>query len=535
MEQWKNSQATITRFNFVIIEVLVALLIVMFGIVGVSSIIPLGMESQRQATGNSYITDAGEQLLRINANNIKHDCNWLNAFANTKPNYNDRGTEWSSSSIFHLNNFVVRPDVNFTITSETNIGLYLLENLVLGQVAQSGIVRLWKEVIDDENKSIDAIIYAEVSWPAEKPYYAREREVFSLQISKPPEISLVNAAYSSTNCSVTKFNGAGYSTTISRVIENNDNTYTVELTVKNSGCSGSECPELSHFSVEAGFGTYSDISCYGVTGTLNLGHDLGNDPFNGFRIDYTSGIGDGIPGEFTLIYTLTDFQDQQFLARAGDSDYIASFSIADFEYVLSCSTNIDFEIVDGEIIPEDDYRAELKVLGCALTDGGAYDMPVAVKANIGGTDFIPWGPFNLPVDGNVNIHAPLDHPLPNTYPAGTPISIAGHSWFKKDLSFSGLSNSHWTENMLIDSSAGGQYTLVLRDGDEVPDITPFQNQSSIETFLQGYIDTNRKVVLNSHEAIFLFELGVTDLSSPAADFQDLVVLVSLRRGLATTL
>lgn len=45
-----------------------------------------------------------------------------------------------------------------------------------------------------------------------------------------------------------------------------------------------------------------------------------------------------------------------------------------------------------------------------------------------------------------------------------------------------------------------------------------------------YISTTRRVVLHPNQAIFLFELGTTNLApSAAADFQDLVVLVSLDR------
>ena len=64
----------------------------------------------------------------------------------------------------------------------------------------------------------------------------------------------------------------------------------------------------------------------------------------------------------------------------------------------------------------------------------------------------------------------------------------------------------------------------------MPAIEPFQNQSSIETFLQGYIDdATDTVILDDNQAIFLYELGTTDLLSSAADFQDLVVLVTLQK------
>ena len=80
----------------------------------------------------------------------------------------------------------------FDANSDSNSGLFLLEQMTLNQVDHSAIVRLWKDVTENDNGSFDAKIYAEVSWPADKPYYAREKEVFSLQVSKAPEISIAS-------------------------------------------------------------------------------------------------------------------------------------------------------------------------------------------------------------------------------------------------------------------------------------------------------------------------------------------------------
>ncbi|MEL4897656.1 hypothetical protein [Crocosphaera sp. Alani8] len=67
---------------------------------------------------------------------------------------------------------------------------------------------------------------------------------------------------------------------------------------------------------------------------------------------------------------------------------------------------------------------------------------------------------------------------------------------------------------------------VLVDGDEVPDITPFANQNTIDYFLRDYIE-NGKVKLADNEAIYLFELAVTNEQSSAFDLQDNVVLATV--------
>ena len=79
--------------------------------------------------------------------------------------------------------------------------------------------------------------------------------------------------------------------------------------------------------------------------------------------------------------------------------------------------------------------------------------------------------------------------------------------------------------MEVDSNSS-RNVKVLRDGDTVPQIAGFLNQGNIESFLGGYI-TNGKVTIDKNQAIFLYELGTTNLDSASADFQDCVVLVTL--------
>ena len=166
----------------------------MFGIFGVSSILPLGMSSQRQAVGSRYVTDAAEQILRLNAGRIKTDWDWLNAFANAKPGPNDQATNWQTTPLFEVNSLRIKADEWFDAGTNNNCGLFLLKQITLGQLDYAAIARLWKDVTTNPNGSMDATIYAEVSWPADKPYYAREKQVFSLQISKAPEILITRGS-----------------------------------------------------------------------------------------------------------------------------------------------------------------------------------------------------------------------------------------------------------------------------------------------------------------------------------------------------
>jgi hypothetical protein len=124
---------------------------------------------------------------------------------------------------------------------------------------------------------------------------------------------------------------------------------------------------------------------------------------------------------------------------------------------------------------------------------------------------------NLNDDNN-----PRSYSLPDIYPANTPISITGTSW-KESL----VVQYSWN------SSSASSYIKVLRDGDAVPTIPGLDEQPSIADFVAGYV-VDGKMSLAANQAIYLFELGVTDLSSSGADFQDLVALVTLAKAAVDT-
>ncbi|GCD78110.1 hypothetical protein JCM31826_15920 [Thermaurantimonas aggregans] len=143
-------------------------------------------------------------------------------------------------------------------------------------------------------------------------------------------------------CEITKINGGGFSTTISSVVCNPNNTYTIVLHVSHNGCGGPKCKELSHLSIEAAPGTYSNISLQVLSGSMTggnlvMGPNLGSDPFQGFKFDNTKKIGGGRAGLLRITYTLTSLQNQRVSAKAGSSGQIVNFSVADFTYVMNCN------------------------------------------------------------------------------------------------------------------------------------------------------------------------------------------------------
>ncbi|MAE63181.1 MAG: hypothetical protein CMJ18_02810 [Phycisphaeraceae bacterium] len=194
-------------------------------------------------------------------------------------------------------------------------------------------------------------------------------------------------------------------------------------------------------------------------------------------------------------------------------------------------TPVAFAIEDDSVVPAEPFAVKITVLGAAL-HSGSYHMPVTLKTKINESVHTPFGPFHLAVSGNVNDeNNPRHHVFSDTYPAGTRVDIIGRSHRKKKSWYSGSNDLHFRRFITVDgSSTNVSGVIVLRNGSEVPDIDGYANQANVEDFVRDYIDDDTdKIVLDENQVIFLFELGTTNMGSIYADFQDLVVLVTLAR------
>ena len=150
-----------------------------------------------------------------------------------------------------------------------------------------------------------------------------------------------SSATAQENCVITRDHGQGYTTTINSVTDNGNNNYTIVLNVKHNGCVDT-CKAMARYSVEALPGTYSNVFVTVISGNLNyqnidLGPNLGGDPFSGFRLTGTAGFGNGSPGEFNITYTLSGgLQNQLTQVKAGGDLLQVSFTVTDFQSVLDC-------------------------------------------------------------------------------------------------------------------------------------------------------------------------------------------------------
>ncbi len=194
-----------------------------------------------------------------------------------------------------------------------------------------------------------------------------------------------------------------------------------------------------------------------------------------------------------------------------------------------------FTITERILIPEVSYAVQVELLGAAIGTS-RYDAPVTTRIRVGDRYLMPFGDFGHPTTGNVNdvqdVTGWVNPDLANRrfvyteqLAAGTPITVEARSWLRSGGS--GRSDSNWyvymDENTRDDSPQVG----VLRDGDPVPGITGIRGQRSAAEYVADYVDPDTNTMrLADNQVIYLFELG-SNHSSSSADFQDLVVLVTL--------
>lgn len=144
--------------------------------------------------------------------------------------------------------------------------------------------------------------------------------------------------------------------------------------------------------------------------------------------------------------------------------------------------------------------ATVKVIGVGLSSGLSADLDLRFS-NRGSWENVFYGKGS-----NVQPDKAL---IQREVPAGTSVEFRGR-----------------VNNGTFRSSGHGQHNvIVLTNGDDVPNITAFQNQSDVAAFLNQYIDENNKIVLNENSVIFTSELYTTNQGSRYFDLQDGVVLV----------
>jgi hypothetical protein len=200
------------------------------------------------------------------------------------------------------------------------------------------------------------------------------------------------------------------------------------------------------------------------------------------------------------------------------------------------SFTVDFAVINNNtVVPKGNFTVNATVLGSAFTrdiwEDGHWEnghwvkghsvtvpFPVTCRLRLGDYPYNPWGDYTNPSKGNINDGKnPRFWQSNNTSTANTSVMVEACSWEYNQAK----------KILEVGTSTNSPNLKVLKNGNPVPDIPGFQGQDSIENFVKDYIE-NGRIKLKENEAIYLFELGNTDLKSAGADFQDLVILISIK-------
>ena len=173
------------------------------------------------------------------------------------------------------------------------------------------------------------------------------------------------------------------------------------------------------------------------------------------------------------------------------------------------------------------YGVRIEVLGAAISYGGQYDVPVTMQIDIGGEIFEPFGDYDKAIDGNVNRSDYFVFEPGEVFSPGS-VRINARSWLRNSGT-AGTNESDWYTYMTKSSTDVDSRLAVLKDNSSKPTVPGFLDQESVEEFVAPYVAGN-VMSMDDNQAIFLFELGGYDTSSPAFDMQDLVVIVTLIDG-----
>ncbi len=182
----------------------------------------------------------------------------------------------------------------------------------------------------------------------------------------------------------------------------------------------------------------------------------------------------------------------------------ASSSSSDSDDAIGC--DVRFDLHGNVLVNRGTSDITLKVLGSEITYG-AGGPRVAVRVTGSTNGGIGWQDLfgGRPVIGG-------EEQVISNVPDGTPLA----------LTFNGTYS--WLFNRSYRSDVHTNQILILRSGDKLPNVVPFDSQKTLSALMAHYVDQSGHIIIGPKDVIFLVELGTLNTSS--ADFQDAVVLAT---------
>ena len=190
------------KFNaYTLVELLSVILVLGAGLTGITSLNSVMMDSNFNAVKKSLAIDVADQFLSFNSVKLKQDWSWTAAFPDSKPIGDDSKIDsgllqgaWSLNNVVENDHFRLRfltLDANEEFDpNKHQFGVFRFERLHDNNVDFVVSIRSWKEMYDLGDGAYEGNFFVEVSYPAEVVYDKRQKELFTFEAFKQPEIPL---------------------------------------------------------------------------------------------------------------------------------------------------------------------------------------------------------------------------------------------------------------------------------------------------------------------------------------------------------
>lgn len=186
------------RKFFNMIEVTLAIAVVGLGMTGIMALFPVGFQASRDSIGDNYSADAGEQFLsylgrtcQTNWTTLIHDGTTDGTILSTPPTIGPTDTLVPTTGRIS--------DTNLFLSGYGS-NIFCIKQPATGNPDFTAHIKVWKSPITNMNIGgasgisipyYDAVynigaarLNVEISWPVEKPYTAREKRFFCLELFK---------------------------------------------------------------------------------------------------------------------------------------------------------------------------------------------------------------------------------------------------------------------------------------------------------------------------------------------------------------
>jgi hypothetical protein len=197
------------RQAFNMVEIVLALVIIVIGIIGIMALFPVGQEASRHASGINSATDASDQFLRLFSSKLKDRWAILGALPTENPmdTIDDSNVNWQtrddngvfrdmhglSISYYDMNNNMA---FDYTGDDRDYSGLFKLEQMTGANIKDfTAVLRVWHTPYvfpalssvnhNSASRERSVRLHVEVSWPAEIPYDKRQSMTRNLVITRP--------------------------------------------------------------------------------------------------------------------------------------------------------------------------------------------------------------------------------------------------------------------------------------------------------------------------------------------------------------